>query len=315
MTDDDQVRPLAGQVAVVAGATRGGGRGIAVALGEAGATVYCTGRSTLEQGAPPGRPETIEGTAERVTEAGGEGIAVQVDHTREQEVEALAERLREEVGGVDVLVNSIWGGDVLTEWGTPFWELNLDKGRTMLERAIVTHLVTNRHLVPLILDKQGGLVVEVTDGDGFLYRGNLFYDLVKTSVIRLAFAMEEELAGKGVTALAVTPGFMRSEAVLDHFDVTEETWQEATGQDPHFAHSETPLFLGRAVAALAADPNVDAKGGRVFASWTLAEEYGFRDIDGRQPDWGAHFQEVGTYEPLDESFYAYWTGSPSLTST
>ncbi len=287
-----------------------------MALGEAGATVYCTGRSTREQGATPGRPETIEGTAERVTEAGGEGIAVQVDHTREQELEALVERLREEVGCVGILVNSIWGGDVLTEWGTPFWELDVDKGRTMLERAIVTHLATNRHLVPLMLNGEGGLVVEVTDGDGFLYRGNLFYDLVKTGVIRLAFAMEEELAGNGVTALAVTPGFMRSEAVLDHFGVSEETWREGIEQDPHFAHSETPLFLGRAVAALAADANVDTKGGRVFASWTLAREYGFRDIDGRQPDWGAHFQkDVGTYKPLDESFYAYWADDKNPTST
>ncbi len=284
------MQPLSGRVAVVAGATRGAGRGIATMLGEAGATVYCTGRSVRGRLASgPGRPETIEETAEQVAEHGGAGIWVRVDHSVEAEVEALFRRVRDEQGRLDVLVNDVWGGDILTEWGKPFWELSTERGWAMLEQAVHTHIITSRRGVPMMVERGQGLVVEITDGDFHGYRGNLFYDLVKIGVIRLAYGMALELKGRGVTALAVTPGFLRSEAVLDHFGVTEETWRDAAVQDPHFAHSESPAFVGRAVAALAADPNVQQKAGSVWASWTLAKEYGFRDTDGRQPDWGASF--------------------------
>ncbi len=260
-------------------------------LGEAGATVYGTGRSVRGHPATPGRPETIEETAEMVTRCGGEGIFVRVDHTDEDQVEELFERVRSDHGRLDILVNDIWGGDSLTEWGKPFWELQITKGRWMLEGAVHSHFITSRHALPLMLDS-GGLVVEVTDGDTLGYRGNLFYDLAKISVIRLAYAMASDLAGRGVTALAVTPGFLRSEAMLEHFQVTEDNWLEGAKTDPHFAESETPYFVGRGVAALAADPDVSARSGGVFGSWTLAREYEFDDVDGRRPDWGGHFERT-----------------------
>ena len=283
-------RPLRDQVALVAGATRGAGRGIARMLGAAGATVYCTGRSVRGRPATPGRTETIDETAERVTAEGGRGIAVRVDHTVEEEVGALFARVRSDAGRLDVLVNDIWGGDPLTEWGTPFWELSISRGQTLLERAVHTHIVTSRHGAPLMVEQGSGLIVEVTDGDTLGYRGNLFYDLAKNAVIRLAYAMAADLHAHRVTALALTPGFLRSEAVLDHFGVTEENWRDAIGKDPYFAESETPCFVGRAVAALAADPNVGEKSGGLFSSWDLAREYGFTDLDGRQPHWGAFFR-------------------------
>jgi NAD(P)-dependent dehydrogenase (short-subunit alcohol dehydrogenase family) len=276
----------------VAGATRGAGRGIACALGEAGATVYCTGRSVRGRPATPGRPETIDETAELVTARGGSGIAVQVDHTDEAQVAALFARVRQERGRLDVLVNDVWGGDALTEWGKPFWELSLDKGLLMLQRAVTAHIITSRHGAPLMVEHNAGLIVEITDGDFLGYRGNLFYDFSKISAIRLAYAMAADLRDLQVTALAVTPGFLRSETMLDHFGVTEANWQDAIKKDRHFAHSETPSYVGRAVAALAADPNVRAKAGRVWASWTLAKEYGFSDIDGRQPDFSTYFDGV-----------------------
>ncbi len=273
----------------MAGATRGAGRGIARMMGAAGATVYCTGRSVRGRPATPGRPETLEETAELVTAEGGRGIAVRTDHTVEAEVEALFARVRSDTGRLDVLVNDIWGGDPLTEWGTPFWELATSRGQTLLERAVHTHIVTSRHGTPLMVEQGSGLIVEVTDGDTLGYRGNLFYDLAKNAVIRLAYAMAADLRAHRVTALALTPGFLRSEAVLDHFGVTEETWRDAIAKDPYFAESETPAFVGRAVAALAADPNVGEKSGGIFSSWDLAREYGFTDVDGRQPHWGEFF--------------------------
>lgn len=294
---------LEGKVAVVAGATRGAGRGIACMLGERGATVYCTGRSTRAKQVQPqpeadraaftlaGRPETIEETAEMVTGYGGVGIPVRVDHTVEAQVKALFERVRAEQGRLDILVNDVWGGDELTEWGKPFWELDLAKGFLMMERAIHTHIITSRYGAPLLVERGEGLIVEITDGDSPNYRGNLFYDLVKSSAIRLAYGMAEELRPHKVAAVAVTPGFLRSEAMLDHFGVTEANWQEGAKQDPHFIASETPFYVGRAVAALAADPNIMAKTGQAFASWNLAEEYGFTDMDGRQPHWGRYFAE------------------------
>ena len=281
--------PLQGQVAVVAGATRGAGRGIARMLGAAGATVYCTGRSVQGRPATPGRPETLEETAELVEAEGGRGIAVRADHTVESEVEQLFARISAETGRLDILVNDIWGGDALTEWGTPFWELSMVKGMELLERAVHTHIITGRHGVPLMVERDAGLIVEVTDGDTFGYRGNLIYDLAKNAVVRLAYAMASDLRAHNVTALAVTPGFLRSEAVLDHFGVTEANWREAIEKDEYFAESETPCFVGRAIAALAADPDVAKRSGGLYSSWELAKEYGFTDVDGRRPDWGSFF--------------------------
>jgi NAD(P)-dependent dehydrogenase (short-subunit alcohol dehydrogenase family) len=306
------VKPLQGKVAVVAGATRGAGRGIACMLGEAGATVYCTGRSVRGQPATGNRPETIEETAEWVTLRGGVGISAQVDHTREDQVSALFERVKAEQGQLDVLVNDVWGGDELTEWGKPFWELSLDKGLLMLQRAVYSHIITSRYAAPLLIETGQGLIVEITDGDSFWYRGNLFYDLVKVSVIRLAFAMARELRKRKITAVALTPGFLRSEAMLERFGVTEENWQEGAKKDPHFIASETPFYVGRAVAALASDPQVAKKSGHVFSSWDLAQEYGFMDIDGRQPNWGNYFEEKfgKKSKKCDETFYEYWLGGP-----
>jgi NAD(P)-dependent dehydrogenase (short-subunit alcohol dehydrogenase family) len=208
-----------------------------------------------------------------------------------EQVAALFERVRREQGRLDILVNDVWGGDELSEWGTPFWELDLSKGFTMLERAVHSHIITSRYGVPLLLEHGRGLVVEITDGNSPNYRGNLFYDLAKASAIRLAYGMAEELRGTGVTALALTPGFLRSEAMLDHFGVTEANWRDAVAQDPHFIASETPYFIGRAVAALAADPNVGAKAGQALATWSLAKEYELTDVDGSRPDWGRYFAE------------------------
>ena len=283
-------KALHGRVAVVAGATRGAGRGIARMLGAAGATVYCTGRSVRGRPATAGRPETIEGTAELVTAEGGRGIAVRTDHTVEPEVERLFARIRSDYGRLDIVVNDIWGGDALTEWGSPFWELSTAQGLELLERAVHSHLITSRHGAPLMLEQNAGLIVEVTDGDTLGYRGNLFYDLAKNAVIRVAYAMAADLHAHRVTALAITPGFLRSEAVLDHFGVTEANWRDAIEQDLYFAESETPCFVGRAVASLAADPNVNGKSGGLFSSWGLAKEYRFTDLDGRRPDWGSFFQ-------------------------
>ena len=283
-------QPLQGQVAVVAGATRGAGRGIARMLGAAGATVYCTGRSVRGRPATAGRPETIEETAEMVAAAGGRGIAVRTDHTVESEVERLFDRVRAEEHRLDVLVNDIWGGDALTEWGSPFWTLSTAQGQSLLQQAVHSHIITSRHGAPLMIERGAGLIVEVTDGDTHGYRGNLFYDLAKNAVIRLAYAMAGDLHAHRVTALAVTPGFLRSEHVLDTFGVTEANWRDAIEKDSYFAESETPCYVGRAVAALAADPDVAQKAGRLFSSWGLAQEYGFTDLDGRRPDWGSFFR-------------------------
>lgn len=288
---------LTDRVALVAGATRGGGRGIAVELGAAGATVYVSGRSTRRAASALDRPETIEETAARVTAAGGRGIAVPCDHAEPEQVQSLVARISEEQGGrLDVLVNSIWGGDALVRWG-PLWEHPLESGLTLLHRAIDTHLITSHFALPLLTGRRAGLVVEVTDGDEATnalfpdgYRGSAFFDLAKTGVIRLARIQAAELRAHRVAAIALTPGFLRSEAVLDHFGVTEATWRDAVARDAHFACSESPAFLGRAVVALAADPHVITKTGRSLATWDLAVEYGFTDTDGTRPDWGHHFR-------------------------
>jgi NAD(P)-dependent dehydrogenase (short-subunit alcohol dehydrogenase family) len=281
---------LRGQVALVAGGTRGAGRGIAIELGAAGATVYVTGRSTRAGRSAMNRPETIEQTAELVTAAGGHGIAVRVDHSEPDRVEALIERIAaEQDGRLDLLVNDIWGGDPLADWSSPFWEHSLDDGLQLIRNGIETHIITSRFAAPMMIARGSGLIVEVTDGVSDDYRGSLYYDLVKSAVIRLAKAQAAELRPHGVTALALTPGFMRSEAVLDYFGVTSDTWRDAIERDPHFAASETPAYIGRAVAALAADPDAARFAGQALSSWMLSKEYGFTDVNGTRPDWGAHW--------------------------
>jgi NAD(P)-dependent dehydrogenase (short-subunit alcohol dehydrogenase family) len=301
-------KPLTGKTAVVAGATRGAGRGIATALGEAGATVYCTGRSVAGSPGMKNRPETIDQTAEIVSARGGRGIAVRADHTDPAQVAALFER----VGEFDILVNDIWGGDDLTEWGKKLWETRLEDGLTMIDRAIKTHIITSYHGLPKL--RKGGLVIEITDGDAGFYRGQFFYDLVKSTIIRMAFALSQELEGRA-TAVAVTPGFLRSEWMLNNFGVTESNWRDAAKKVPEFIASETPLFVGRCIAALAADPNVANKNGRVYASWTLAEEYGVNDADGTRPHFrrwiDANMPKVAAgWTTLDDGFYAYWGKLP-----
>src|SRR5207253_1641152 len=296
---------LKGKIALVAGATRGAGRGIAIALGEAGATVYCTGRSSRGRPATPGRPETIEETAELVTGAGGRGIAVRVDHTKPADVKKLVAGIKRRHKGLDILVNDVWGGDALTEFGKTFWTVNLDNGLRMLKQAIHSHIITSHYAVPLMLCRRRAIILEITDGDAFYYRGNLFYDLVKISVIRLAFAMARELRKRDIVSVAVTPGFLRSEAVLDHFGVSEANWRDGGKKDPNFLASESPRYVGRAVVALAADRKVKKKSGRVFSSWVLAREYGFTDLDGARPDWGNFARKkYGKYKICDERFYS-----------
>jgi NAD(P)-dependent dehydrogenase (short-subunit alcohol dehydrogenase family) len=276
-------------VALVAGATRGAGRGIARALGEAGAFVYCTGRSAV--GHPKGldRPETLDETVALIEQAGGRAVAVRVDHTVEDEVARLADRVRTEAGRLDVLVNSIWGADSLMAWGRPFWDVDLANLRGYLDQTLVSHVITNRRLAPLMVEAGRGLIVEVIDGHFSGYRGNILYDLVKASLARLAYGMAMELARTGVTALSLSPGFLRSEAVLDHFGVREETWREAIAKDPYFAESESPRLVGRAAVALAADPDVRRKAGLIHFASDLAREYGFTDVDGRVPDFPRMF--------------------------
>jgi NAD(P)-dependent dehydrogenase (short-subunit alcohol dehydrogenase family) len=280
-------KPLKGKIALVAGATRGAGRGIAVELGAAGATVYCTGRSV--RGQTTGQPETIDDTAELVTKAGGKGIAVRVDHTKPAEVEALIARINKEQNShLDIVVNDIWGGDELAQWGVPFWAHDLDNGLKMLDRAINTHIITSHYAAPLLVKRKQGIIFEITDGKTYDYRGTFFYDLVKITVMRMAKTMAIELEPHNVAAIAVTPGFLRSEAMLG--DLTEENWRERIKQDKFFAFSETPHYIGRAIVALAADPKVMTKTGQTLATWDLAEEYGFIDLDSTQPHWQRSYE-------------------------
>lgn len=302
-------KPLAGRVALVAGATRGAGRGTAVALGEAGATVYCTGRSTQGQKSDYGRPETIEDTAVQVNAAGGVGIAVAVDHLDPEAVQSLVQRIDDGQGRLDILVNDIWGGENLIEWNTPVWAHHLSSGLRMLHVAVDTHLITSHFALPLLIRNPGGLVVEMTDGtrdyNAGHYRVSTFYDLAKNAVLRLAFSQAEELKPFGCTAVALTPGWMRSEMMLEHFGVTEANWRDAGATQPHFAAiSESPRFVGRAVAALAADPDVHQRTGGSFSSGGLALGYGFTDTDGSRPDCWRYLVEVQEAgRPADASGY------------
>jgi NAD(P)-dependent dehydrogenase (short-subunit alcohol dehydrogenase family) len=299
-------RVLAGRVAVVAGATRGAGRGIAVALGEAGATVVCTGRSSVTRTlvSDYDRPETIEETAQQVTDAGGVGIALPTDHLDIAAVSGLAERLRLDYGGIDILVNDIWGAEILKgsprTWNRPIWEHDLDDGLRILALGVDTHLITSHRLLPLLAAKPGGLLVEVTDGtaeyNAHHYRISAFYDLAKVSINRLAFSLGQDLVEFGCTAVSVTPGWLRSEMMLDNYRVSEDRWQEAMNPErtdgpvapPAFAESETPRFLGRGVAALAADPARARWNQLSVSSAELSRVYGFTDVDGRCPDaWSA----------------------------
>nr|WP_060948010.1 SDR family oxidoreductase [Streptomyces hygroscopicus] len=287
---------LAGKVALVAGATRGAGRAMAVELGAAGATVYATGRTTRERISEVGRAtETIEETAELVTAAGGTGIAVPTDHLEPEQVRALVERIDRERGRLDILVNDVWGGEALIEFDTKTWETNLTGGLRMLRLGVETHLITSYYALPLLIRHPGGLVVEVTDGTAEFnrtYRLNLFYDLAKNAPIRAAFGLGEELKEFGGTAVSVSPGFLRSEQMLDHFGVTEANWRDAVEKEPHFAIAESPRFVGRAVAALAADPERARWNGKSVFSGDLAKVYGFTDLDGSRPDVSSYFRDV-----------------------
>lgn len=280
-------------------------------LGHAGATVYVSGRTTRQDRSPINRPETIEDTADMVTEAGGTGIAVRTDHSRPEQVAALIDRIEEQHERLDVLVNDIWGGDRFIEWGARFWEHRPD-GVQALRQAIETHLITSRYAVPLMLKRGSGLLLEINDGTGEEgYRGNLYYDLAKYGVVRLAQGEAQELRGRGVTVICLSPGFMRSEEVLDIFGVREDNWRDAVSHDKntdagHFAASETPRYIGRAVAALAADPDVARHHGRALTTGGLAREYGFTDLDGSQPDFWSYFNEY--LEAEGKTFQEYVNG-------
>ena len=288
-------KPLAGRIALVAGATRGAGRAFAVELGAHGATVYATGRSTTEQRSEMDRPETIDETARLVTEAGGTGIPVVCDHLDPHRVQDLVRRIDTEQGRLDILVNNIWGGDPFTDWDSPLWEQDVNAGLRLLHRAIDTHIITAHAAIPLLIRRPGGLVIEVTDGNTETntdYRGTFFYDLAKTTPQRMALGLAAELKKHDATALALSPGWIRSEAMLEHFGVTEGNWRDAAATEPHFVISETPHFVARVAAALAADPHVSRWAGKSLGSWDLAAEYGVVDLDGSRPDWGRYHREV-----------------------
>lgn len=301
-------KPLEGRIALVAGATRGAGRQIAVQLGAAGATVYATGRTSRERRSEMGRPETIEETAELVTAAGGTGVAVVVDHLDPDQVRRLVQRIDAEQGRLDVLVNDIWGADPLITWEKPVWEQPLDAGFRTLRLAVDTHIITSHFALPLLIRNPGGLVVEIGDGtkeyNDMTYRLSVFYDLAKVSVNRLAFTQAHELAPHGCTAVALTPGWLRSEAMLEHYGVTEATWRDGAAKEPHFVMSETPAFVGRAVAALAADPDRARWNGKSVDSGGLAQVYGFTDVDGSRPHWARYHDEVvAPGKPADPTGY------------
>ncbi|WP_025274246.1 SDR family oxidoreductase [Haloglycomyces albus] len=299
---------LNGKIALVAGATRGGGKGIATELGAAGATVYVTGRTTSPHSSEYNRPETIKQTAEAVEQAGGVGIAVPVDHLVPEQVRALVDRIRDEQGRLDILVNNVWGGENLFEFDSPVWEHDLENGLHLLRLGVDTHLITAHFALPLLIENPGGLLVEVTDGtteyNNRNYRNSPFYDVAKVAINRMGWLHAKDLESYEATSVSITPGWMRSEMMLEGFGVSEENWRDAITRVPDFAISETPRFVGRAVAALAADPERSRWNGQSMSSGGLAKEYGFTDLDGSQPDaWAyiADIQESG--KTLDASGY------------
>jgi NAD(P)-dependent dehydrogenase (short-subunit alcohol dehydrogenase family) len=285
-------KPLEGQVALVAGATRGAGRGIAVELGRAGAVVYCTGRSSRAGASPLNRPEVIEETAEIIQAAGGTAHAVRVDHQDEAAVKALVARIQAEQGRLDVLVNDVWGGDGMVDWNSRIWSLDICAVRALIDQALVSHLITARHALPMMMEARRGLVLEITDGLADGYRGQILHDLIKAAVLRLGYAMAWDLRDTGVTALTLSPGFLRSEHVLEHFGVTEANWRDAAEKDPLFGESETPFLIGRGIAALAADPDVGRLAGAALASEDLVDLYGLEDVDGRTPHVYRNFEMI-----------------------
>jgi NAD(P)-dependent dehydrogenase (short-subunit alcohol dehydrogenase family) len=306
-TDTPTDTPLTGKVALVAGATRGAGRAIAVQLGAAGATVYVTGRTTREHVSEVGRAtETIEETAELVTAAGGEGIAVPADHLEPEQVRAVVERIDRDHGRLDILVNDIWGGNHLLDFDTRMWDVELSRGLRMIELGVKSHIITSSIALPLLVRRPGGLVVEVTDGTAETnkrFRENFYYDLAKTGPIRMAFILGEELKSVGGTAVSVTPGFLRSEEMLDIFGVTEETWREAIDKQAHWALSESPVYVGRGVAALAADPERARWNGQSLSSGQLAKVYGVTDADGSRPDvWTYIAEEAAGADPSKDDY-------------
>lgn len=303
-------KPLAGRVAVVAGATRGAGRGIARALGEAGATVYCTGRSVKGNPSPYKRPETIDETAEIIVAAGGTAIPIRVDHSVESEVEALFARVDREHGRLDIVVNSVAGEDPLAGAYGWFWDADLTNAAKALENALLSHIITAKHAAKLMIRARRGLIVEVTEGDSLGAGGNPVKQVVKLALKGNALAMAAELHQHGVAAVAITPGFLRSESMLEGFGVTEENWREGGKKDKNFLTSESPLYIGRAVAALAADPKIIKRSGQLFSSWELAREYKFTDVDGTRPDWGKLKIDFSGMPP---DFLAYFRIGGSMT--
>jgi NAD(P)-dependent dehydrogenase (short-subunit alcohol dehydrogenase family) len=289
---------LDGKVALAAGATRGAGRAIAVELARAGAYVYATGRSSSIYGpSDMDRPETIEETGELMLAAGGDGQAACVDHLEPEQVGSLVERIDAERGRLDVLVNDIFGGDRYAQWDKKLWEHDLDGGLRMLRMGIDTHLITCAKALPLMLRGEGGLVVEMTDGtskfNSTFRRGvGFYYDQVKAAVERITIGLTAELADTSCTAVAVTPGWLRSERMLEHFGVTEDTWRDALEETPHFCSSESPTYVARGIAALASDPDVSRHAGRVLSSAELARTYGVTDTDGSRPDCWRYLVEI-----------------------
>jgi NAD(P)-dependent dehydrogenase (short-subunit alcohol dehydrogenase family) len=298
----------------VAGATRGAGRGIARGLGELGATVYCTGRSVRGNPSPYQRPETIEETAELVTAAGGVGVALRVDHAVEAEVEALFARIARDHGRLDVLASSIGGENPLLGGWSSFWQADLQHGAEALRESLLSHLITAKHAAALMIKKRRGLIVEITEGDTvFGGGGNVLTDVVKSAQKGFTHRMAEEVRKYRVTAVAVTPGFLRSEAMLEHFGVTEANWRDGGKKDKNFLESESPLFIGRGVAALAADPNVFERSGDILSSWELGRHYGLTDADGRRPDWGVHGATIFESTGFAEAFRRHVTFLERMT--
>jgi NAD(P)-dependent dehydrogenase (short-subunit alcohol dehydrogenase family) len=286
--------PLKGRVALVAGATRGAGRGIARALAEAGATVYCTGRSVKGKPSPYRRPETIDETAAMIKAAGGQAIAVRVDHTNETQVKALFRRILRAHKRLDVVVDSVAGEDPLMGTYGFLWQADLTKAEAVFRQGLTSRIITAKHAAIAMMPAKRGFIVEVTEADMLGGGGNPMAQAVKMAQKLLPLLWAAELAPHGITTMAVTPGFLRSESMLQHFGVTEENWRDAGKKDSNFLVSESPLFVGRAIAALAADPKVKARTGMLFGSWELGRDYGLTDYDGRRPDWGRHKIDFST---------------------